>query len=45
MSDKPEAAPVLPVRLADYRPADYLIDSVHLDISLDPKRDTASSRA
>jgi aminopeptidase N len=32
MSDKPEAAPV---RLADYRPADYLIDAVDLDISLD----------
>jgi aminopeptidase N len=36
MSDKPEAAHVQPVRLADYRPTDYLIDSVHLDISLNP---------
>jgi len=24
-----------PVRLAEYRPSDYLIDTVHLDISLD----------
>ena len=36
MSAKPEAAHVQPVRLADYRPTDYLIDSVHLDISLNP---------
>jgi aminopeptidase N len=36
MSDKPENVRVQPIRLADYRPADYLIDSVHLDISLDP---------
>jgi aminopeptidase N len=36
MSDKPETVRVQPIRLADYRPADYLIDSVHLDISLDP---------
>ncbi|MCI4679794.1 aminopeptidase N [Rhodoblastus acidophilus] len=35
MSDKPEAAPNPPVRLAEYRPADYLIDAVRLDISLD----------
>ncbi|HUO53141.1 MAG TPA: aminopeptidase N [Rhodoblastus sp.] len=36
MSDKPEAAPAPPVRLADYRPSDFLIDAVHLDISLSP---------
>jgi aminopeptidase N len=36
MSAKPEAAHAQPVRLADYRPTDYLIDSVHLDISLNP---------
>jgi aminopeptidase N len=30
------AAAPQPVRLADYRPPDYLIDSVDLDISLDP---------
>ncbi len=28
-----------PVRLADYRPADYLIDTVHLDVRL---HDTAT---
>jgi aminopeptidase N len=36
MSAKPEAAHVQPIRLAAYRPTDYLIDAVHLDISLDP---------
>ena len=44
MSDKPEAAPVPPVRLADYRPADYLIDAVDLDISLDPNATRVVSR-
>ncbi len=44
MSDKPESAPVPAVRLADYRPADYLIDSVHLDINLDPRATRVVSR-
>ncbi|WP_374546114.1 aminopeptidase N [Rhodoblastus sp.] len=44
MSDKPEAVRVQPIRLADYRPADYLIDSVHLDISLDPVATRVISR-
>jgi aminopeptidase N len=35
MSALPEAAQTPPVRLADYKPADYLIDAVELDISLD----------
>ena len=44
MSDKPEAAPAPPVRLADYRPTDYLIDQVHLQISLDPVATRVISR-
>ena len=36
MSAKLEAAPRQPVRLEDYRPSDYLIDKVELDISLSP---------
>jgi aminopeptidase N len=35
MSDKPEAAQIHAIRLANYRPTDYLIDRVDLDISLD----------
>ena len=27
----------LPVRLADYRPPDWLVETVELDVSLDPK--------
>ncbi|HXI87371.1 MAG TPA: aminopeptidase N, partial [Parvularculaceae bacterium] len=32
------------VRLADYRPPDYLIDHVDLDVALDPKRTIVSAR-
>ena len=38
------AAPASPIRLADYRPTDYLIDKVDLDISLDPKATRVISR-
>ncbi len=45
MSAEPEAAPVTQsVRLADYRPPDYLIDAVDLDISLDPHATRVVSR-
>jgi aminopeptidase N len=44
MSALPEAAPTPPVRLADYKPADYLIDAVELDISLDDKATRVISR-
>ena len=45
MSAELEAAPVTqPVRLADYRPPDYLIDAVDLDISLDPHATRVVSR-
>jgi len=45
MSAELEAAPATqPVRLADYRPPDYLIDSVDLDISLDPNATRVVSR-
>src|SRR5262245_14025356 len=27
-----------PVRLADYRPPDWLVETVHLDVKLDPNR-------
>jgi aminopeptidase N len=37
MSAPLEAAQTPPVRLADYKPADYLIDAVELDIRLDSK--------
>ncbi|MDX2259384.1 MAG: aminopeptidase N [Hyphomicrobiaceae bacterium] len=33
-----------PVRLADYRPTDYLIDTVDLDIALDPRATEVKSR-
>ncbi len=45
MSAEYEAAPVVqPVRLADYRVSDYLIDAVDLDISLDAKATRVVSR-
>ncbi len=44
MSAKLEAVQPQPVRLADYRPTDYLIDSVDLDISLDAKATRVISR-
>ena len=45
MSAELEAAPVTQsVRLADYRPPDYLIDAVDLDISLDPHATRVVSR-
>ncbi len=33
-----------PIRLADYRAPDFLIDSVRLEVALDPKRAIVSSR-
>ena len=33
-----------PVRLADYRPSDYLIDTVELDFALDPERTRVTTR-
>ena len=44
MSAHLEAAGPAPIRLADYRPADYLIDAVELDISLDAKATRVTSR-
>jgi aminopeptidase N len=45
MSAEFEAAPApKPVRLADYRPPDYLVDAVDLDISLDAKATRVVSR-
>ncbi|MFQ5562980.1 MAG: aminopeptidase N [Parvularculaceae bacterium] len=40
----PDHAAPKPVRLADYRPPDYLIDRVHLDFSLDPTRTEVKAR-
>jgi aminopeptidase N len=37
-----ETAPV--IRLADYRPSDYLIDRVHLDVRLDPRATRVTAR-
>ncbi len=37
-------APPQPIRLSDYRPPDYLIDHVDLDVALDPKRTMVKSR-
>ena len=34
-----------PVRLKDYRPPDYLIDKVDLDVKLDANGDKSRSRA
>ena len=44
MSAHLEAAHASPVRLADHRPADYLVDAVELDISLDNKATRVKSR-
>ncbi len=33
-----------PIRLADYRPSDYLIDTVHLDVALHPTATRVRSR-
>ncbi len=44
MSAKLEATAPGPIRLADYRPTDYLVDAVDLDISLDPKATRVKSR-
>ena len=32
------------IRLKDYRPSNYLIDTVHLDVTLDPTRTRVLSR-
>jgi aminopeptidase N len=44
--DAASATPTVrqPIRLVDYRPPDYLIDSVDLDISLNPKATRVISR-
>ncbi len=44
MSAKLEANAPAPIRLADYRPTDYLIDAVELDISLHPTATRVKSR-
>jgi aminopeptidase N len=36
--------PPQPIRLSDYRPPDYLVDHVDLDVALDPERTVVSSR-
>ena len=33
-----------PIRLQDYRPPDWLIETVHLDVSLDPTATTVRAR-
>jgi aminopeptidase N len=44
-ANMPEAAQApQPVRLADYRPPDFLIDEVRLDVALDPRRTRVRSR-
>jgi aminopeptidase N len=37
-------AETAPVRLADYRPPEFLVDTVHLDIRLDPKATRVTAR-
>jgi aminopeptidase N len=37
-------AETAPMRLADYRPPEFLVDTVHLDIRLDPKATRVTSR-